>query len=1030
MANPISQQTQQQIQSLSPDAYQRLSDALNRFAGGRGLAYLHGPDEFQLAQQVIRETGMDVSKDIYSGRAGATQSWQTARAYGFSSPSEMGGAMKQYGATPPVVQLPVATPTSTPAPSLIEQVQRFGDSRLIYTPPPIQQSMAPSNQDVMMGQTTVGGVSYNVYQSPSGQTFLGGYATGPVNTFQIGGVQPTAFGAPIRLASQAQAIVQETIRAGGKLFLGSSAPYAEEFIKRTGKEIATKGPEKYLFGRTTAEVERDYSLISQSDIIIKNFEDKWSNKIFNGNWIGTEQEYNQFQNEQANVQPIIQAGEEAYNRLISTEQQGVIPPIVSGIEATMQRIKGTNKEEEALKEKYPDVDFATGSYLYGPRTVRQVIGMAGEEFVTKPITSSVMGFAPQVRVSREYALKSGETTFLGIPGATLQKPEAAKFLSYVEPVTLGAINLGATFIPAVKFLRLRSAVKELERTPWESLVKSSKIYEGEGYGIISYATKRRTKRFEQEFINPVQIYNVRKDGGVIFDEPTTFIPFKPRIITRDLKKGTETIDFIKVTGRTGATKSGTQTLFGKFDRRGVLAQIGTEGAIKKVVAKQSIPEITLGNIATARESQIVMGRKVLIPSAEGLSLTRKIKGKIFNEEFLRPYQKTYTFSKTSKNYLKILESGTRSFITKGERYVKTGERKFRIKPTVKVTKYRDLLAPTGKLRRVKISSIGKVKESGDFITVSVKSKPFKPFTTTQPDVLQSLSLEAPRTIQISKPITTLKIIPKQVPMPTTKQLAVQVSKRPLYTGIGESEFAGQGTYELYKTEASVFTPPKQMSIQFIEPATTKQSLIDRQILEPINRQIMEPISRQVITSDQVLIPRQVIIPRQIMIPRQALVPRQMLVPRQIQVPQQVPRIVPKIGIPIIPILTKTKSKLLAGKPIKSTELSYLVYTRKAKKPMLVSTKPLLRGEALALGVRATKTTARASFQLIPTKAKATSLGLAPITEKQVYGFGFRPPIKKGKTGARDTFIQLRSTRLGTRAEVRAVQSYKRRSGIW
>jgi len=245
-----------------------------------------------------------------------------------------------------------------------------------------------------------------------------------------------------------------------------------------------------------------------------------------------------------------------------------------------------------------------------------------------------------------------------------------------------------------------------------------------------------------------------------------------------------------------------------------------------------------------------------------------------------------------------------------------------------------------------------------------------------------------------------------------------------------------GVYERTIAETSVI-PKEIMNVQIREPVIDipRTSQLDRTFQIGETRQVLLPISelqtRQVVIPDQALIPRQVIIPRQALIPRQAQIPRQMLVPRQIQVPQQVPRIVPKIGIPIIPILTKTKSKLLAGKPIKSTaELSYLVYTRKAKKPMLVSTKPLSRGEALALGVRATKTTARASFQLIPTKAKATSLGLAPITEKQVYGFGFRPPIKKGKTGARDTFIQLRSTRLGTRAEVRAVQSYKRRSGIW
>jgi len=226
--------------------------------------------------------------------------------------------------------------------------------------------------------------------------------------------------------------------------------------------------------------------------------------------------------------------------------------------------------------------------------------------------------------------------------------------------------------------------------------------------------------------------------------------------------------------------------------------------------------------------------------------------------------------------------------------------------------------------------------------------------------------------------------------------------------------------EQYLTKSNILTGQKEATISMLGLGL-KTSLITKQ----------EQQSQQKYEQPQKYVESFKFIQSQPQRYAQKQVQRQILMPKVIQNFYRPIKQITKPGEDIFfkPSRKPTSIKLV-GKPIKSTELSYLVYTRKAKKPMLVSTKPLSRGEALALGVRATKTTARASFQLIPTKAKATSLGLAPITEKQVYGFGFRPPIKKGKTGARDTFIQLRSTRLGTRAEVRAVQSYKRRSGIW
>lgn len=104
---------------------------------------------------------------------------------------------------------------------------------------------------------------------------------------------------------------------------------------------------------------------------------------------------------------------------------------------------------------------------------------------------------------------------------------------------------------------------------------------------------------------------------------------------------------------------------------------------------------------------------------------------------------------------------------------------------------------------------------------------------------------------------------------------------------------------------------------------------------------------------------------------------------------------------------------------------FYVLTMKRKKPVLITSKPLSKEQALSFGVSYTKGTERATFKLVPTKREAVKINIKPITETEVMQMGYRAPVKRGKVLPTNlTFVQKRPTRMGTIKETKAIQSYK------
>lgn len=132
-----------------------------------------------------------------------------------------------------------------------------------------------------------------------------------------------------------------------------------------------------------------------------------------------------------------------------------------------------------------------------------------------------------------------------------------------------------------------------------------------------------------------------------------------------------------------------------------------------------------------------------------------------------------------------------------------------------------------------------------------------------------------------------------------------------------------------------------------------------------------------------------------------------------------------------PFVPSRKKRRFPAQTKRRAEQGYLVLTKKRKRDVLISPQPLEKGQALALGLKYTKATERATFKLVPTTREPVRSTLPSISELQVFKAGYRPPIKKGRVQPTQlTFIQKKPTRLGTRKEVVAVQSYKGRSKIW
>lgn len=119
------------------------------------------------------------------------------------------------------------------------------------------------------------------------------------------------------------------------------------------------------------------------------------------------------------------------------------------------------------------------------------------------------------------------------------------------------------------------------------------------------------------------------------------------------------------------------------------------------------------------------------------------------------------------------------------------------------------------------------------------------------------------------------------------------------------------------------------------------------------------------------------------------------------------------------------------KEIMPKEKGYLVLTYARKKPVLISQKPLIKSQAIGLGVSYTKGTERATFKLVPTTREPVKSTIKPIQAQETFKMGYRTPVRRGKAQPLgDVFIQRRPTRLGTQKEIMAVQAYKRGKTIW
>ena len=139
------------------------------------------------------------------------------------------------------------------------------------------------------------------------------------------------------------------------------------------------------------------------------------------------------------------------------------------------------------------------------------------------------------------------------------------------------------------------------------------------------------------------------------------------------------------------------------------------------------------------------------------------------------------------------------------------------------------------------------------------------------------------------------------------------------------------------------------------------------------------------------------------------------------------------GPPISPIFSIEDKKVLSRKKKKKiSPMGYYVLTMKRKKPVLITPSPLSKGQALSFGVRATSQTPRATFKLIPTAKAPSKIKIKPMTELEVFGRGFRTPIRKGKLQPVSlTFIQKKQTRMSSLLEYKSIQSYKGgRKKIW
>jgi hypothetical protein len=140
-------------------------------------------------------------------------------------------------------------------------------------------------------------------------------------------------------------------------------------------------------------------------------------------------------------------------------------------------------------------------------------------------------------------------------------------------------------------------------------------------------------------------------------------------------------------------------------------------------------------------------------------------------------------------------------------------------------------------------------------------------------------------------------------------------------------------------------------------------------------------------------------------------------PRVAQQPQLIPQ---ELLIPRFTRLMKRQVYYGKKKPKKKMlkPRAFLVTTKKARKEVPISRIPLARGEALYLGQKVARATARASFRLRPVSAAPRTLGLPSIEESKLIGLGFRAPMRRGRiVPTKDVWVQKRELRISHPGEV-------------
>lgn len=312
--------------------------------------------------------------------------------------------------------------------------------------------------------------------------------------------------------------------------------------------------------------------------------------------------------------------------------------------------------------------------------------------------------------------------------------------------------------------------------------------------------------------------------------------------------------------------------------------------------------------------------------------------------------------------------------------------------------------------------------------------------TKNPRPVQQQAVSAKEKLLLVKGAMARKVLQKTSATAKVKE----VSPQPVNVRPSPSMYAGTGQYE--RTETQMVSPlmkSAQMSISssLIQPREiVKESLGTRTIpreqarefsreevrLSPkeIPREFVRTVPREIVRTQ----PREVVRERVGQLPAQ--VPLESPRPLQRTPSRQTPRTPTRPRIPRRPggprIFGgggKNPLKTSSGKSRRGLG-AYFVEVRKYKRPSLITQNPLIKSQALAVGLKYAKSTERATFRLVPTTANPVRSTIRPVTEAEVFKAGFRPPYRRGKAQPGLTFVQRRRTRMGTTAETKAIQRYK------